>query len=145
MSAGLANRRILVTGAASGMGQEIAALFVQQGASLALLDRNGLGLAEVVDQLGAAGYACDVSDRAQTNRFIGESGHLEAGSEVGARASGQELQATAKMNNRQLIVALRNQQVQRRPHLPVGRLLNERRVSTIAFETELRLCQRFRV
>lgn len=63
MTAKLANRRILITGAASGMGREIATLFSQQGASVALIDRNWPAVAEVAGRLGAAGYACDVADR----------------------------------------------------------------------------------
>ncbi|WP_297492579.1 SDR family NAD(P)-dependent oxidoreductase, partial [Acidocella sp.] len=43
----LQDRRILITGAASGMGQAIAGLFVAEGARLALLDRNADGVAEV--------------------------------------------------------------------------------------------------
>ncbi len=45
MSGKLAGRKVLVTGAASGMGRDIARLFAAEGAALALLDRNAVGLA----------------------------------------------------------------------------------------------------
>jgi NAD(P)-dependent dehydrogenase (short-subunit alcohol dehydrogenase family) len=40
MTQKLAGRRILITGAASGMGRDIARLFALEGASLGLIDRN---------------------------------------------------------------------------------------------------------
>ena len=43
----LDGRRILITGAASGMGREIADLFAAEGAALALLDRDEAGAAKV--------------------------------------------------------------------------------------------------
>ena len=62
----LDGRRILITGAAGGMGRAIAEMFVGEGARVALLDRNGAGVGTVADDLGAAacGFACDVTDRA---------------------------------------------------------------------------------
>jgi NAD(P)-dependent dehydrogenase (short-subunit alcohol dehydrogenase family) len=61
MTRRLEGRRILVTGAASGMGREIARLFSAQGAALALLDRNGEGVAQVAAAIGARAHQCDVS------------------------------------------------------------------------------------
>ncbi len=60
----LENRRILITGAASGMGQAIAELFAAEGAGLALLDRNEAGITEIAATLKAHGFGCDVSARA---------------------------------------------------------------------------------
>ena len=88
MSARLANRRILVTGAASGMGREIATFFAQQGASLALLDSNWPGVAEVAGPLGAAGYACDVSDRSETESVVTEAGKALGGIDGLVNAAG---------------------------------------------------------
>ena len=62
----LAGRRVLVTGAASGIGRAVAELFRAEGAAVALLDRNAALLEEV-----AAGFTagppvtalpCDVTD-----------------------------------------------------------------------------------
>jgi 3-oxoacyl-[acyl-carrier protein] reductase len=65
MSGRLAGRKIMVTGAASGMGRGIAELFAAEGAALALLDRNGEGVGKVADAIGVNSYSCDVSSRTQ--------------------------------------------------------------------------------
>lgn len=70
MAGKLTGRRVLVTGAASGMGRAIAELFVQQGAAVAVLDRNTSGVEAVATEIGATGYGCDVSDRAAVNRVV---------------------------------------------------------------------------
>jgi len=57
----LKGRRILITGAASGMGRAIAQLFAKEGAQLALLDRNAAGVAAVATELQAFGCQCDIS------------------------------------------------------------------------------------
>jgi 3-oxoacyl-[acyl-carrier protein] reductase len=62
----LEGRKILVTGAASGMGKAIAEHFAAQGATLALLDR-----AAFTDDAGQT-FVCDVSDRAQVKKVVGE-------------------------------------------------------------------------
>lgn len=67
----LNNRRILVTGAASGMGRRIAEVFAAEGASLALLDRNAASLAELASTLEAGDYACDVSSLSEVEKAVG--------------------------------------------------------------------------
>jgi NAD(P)-dependent dehydrogenase (short-subunit alcohol dehydrogenase family) len=57
----LNGRRVLITGAASGMGREIANMFAAEGAALALLDRNGEGVAQAAAAIGARAHPCDVS------------------------------------------------------------------------------------
>jgi 3-oxoacyl-[acyl-carrier protein] reductase len=74
MTGKLEGRRILVTGAASGMGREIAEVFAAEGAALALLDRNAAGVAAVAGPLGAQAFACDVADRAEVNRIVAQAG-----------------------------------------------------------------------
>ena len=59
----LAGRRILVTGAASGMGAAIARLFAAEGAELALFDRQADGLARVGTAMGHAVFVLDVADQ----------------------------------------------------------------------------------
>lgn len=59
----LTGRRIVVTGAASGMGRDIANVFSAQGARVALLDRDADTIAALSKDLHAPGLACDVSDR----------------------------------------------------------------------------------
>ncbi len=67
---GLAGRIFAVSGAASGIGEAIATALAQQGADVALLDRNPEGCEEVKQRLAAYPgrrlvVACDVSSEAQ--------------------------------------------------------------------------------
>jgi 3-oxoacyl-[acyl-carrier protein] reductase len=62
----IAGRVALVTGAASGMGRATALLFSDEGAAVAIVDRNAEGVAEVVAELvdagrRAVGFVVDVS------------------------------------------------------------------------------------
>jgi 3-oxoacyl-[acyl-carrier protein] reductase len=79
MTKRLVSRKILITGAASGMGLEIARLFSREGAGLALLDMNRAGVERAADELGAHGFYCDVTDRAGVNQIVSEAGNLLGG------------------------------------------------------------------
>ncbi len=79
MAGRLASRRILITGAASGMGREIARRFVAEGAALALLDRNEAGVVAAAAELAAIGYGCDVTDRSAVNAIVAEAGRQLGG------------------------------------------------------------------
>lgn len=57
----LAGRRILITGAASGMGEAIATLFAHEGAELALLDLQPEPLAQIAAATGGTALKTDVS------------------------------------------------------------------------------------
>ena len=61
------NRRMIVTGASSGIGLDAAHLLHEAGAEVCLVARRGELLAEVSAELGdrAWWYACDVSDAGQ--------------------------------------------------------------------------------
>jgi NAD(P)-dependent dehydrogenase (short-subunit alcohol dehydrogenase family) len=61
MTLRLDGRRILVTGAASGIGRAIANAFSAEGAALALLDRNEKGVTQVAQAIAARAYRCDVA------------------------------------------------------------------------------------
>jgi NAD(P)-dependent dehydrogenase (short-subunit alcohol dehydrogenase family) len=65
MTGRLAGRRILITGAASGMGRAIAELFDAEGAKLALVDRTADALAAVAEPLEALALAVDVSSESE--------------------------------------------------------------------------------
>ena len=66
----LAGRRIVVTGAASGMGEGVADLFAAEGARLMLLDINEERLDEVAKRTGQQALPCDVSDEGQVAAAI---------------------------------------------------------------------------
>ena len=84
----LDGRRILITGAASGMGMTIARLFAEEGAALALLDRNADGVVALAGELGASGFACDVADRAQVNAVVAKAGETLGGIDGVINAAG---------------------------------------------------------
>jgi len=73
----LAGRRVLVTGAASGIGLAIARLFRREGAGVAMLDRDQAGLATAGVE-GAVTLACDVAEERDVRAAV-----AEAASELG--------------------------------------------------------------
>lgn len=85
----LAGRRILITGAASGMGADIARLFAAEGARTALVDRNAEGVAKVAAEHGAvwSGF-CDVTDRAGCNAAAVAAGDALGGLDGVVNAAG---------------------------------------------------------
>jgi NAD(P)-dependent dehydrogenase (short-subunit alcohol dehydrogenase family) len=58
----LQQRRVLITGAASGIGRRTALLFATEGAALTLLDCSVEGLAEVARETGGFAVETDVTD-----------------------------------------------------------------------------------
>jgi 3-oxoacyl-[acyl-carrier protein] reductase len=65
----------IVTGAASGMGRATAHLFADEGARVAVVDREADGAAVVADEITEAGgdaqsYACDVADPAAIHALV---------------------------------------------------------------------------
>lgn len=88
MAEKLGGRKILITGAASGMGKEIATLFAGEGASLALLDINEAGVRDVAGALGMATYGCDVTDRPATGRVIAQAADALGGLDGLVNAAG---------------------------------------------------------
>jgi 3-oxoacyl-[acyl-carrier protein] reductase len=78
LSRSVAGKRVLVTGAASGMGRATAHLFADEGARVALCDLDTERLFAVVDEITevhgsdvAVGYGCDVSDHAALRKLVG--------------------------------------------------------------------------
>ena len=75
LSRSIAGRTALVTGAASGMGRATAHLFADEGARVAIADRDGERLSVVEKEIREAGgsvaaYAFDVSDPAEAKRVV---------------------------------------------------------------------------
>jgi NAD(P)-dependent dehydrogenase (short-subunit alcohol dehydrogenase family) len=66
----LRGRRILITGAASGIGLATARLFAAEGARLALLDRDRDGLQRAADELDAHTAAVELTDEQQIQEMV---------------------------------------------------------------------------
>ena len=74
MSDELAGKSGIVTGAASGIGREIASAFVAAGARVAVLDSDAAGARAAADELGPAalGLECDITDEEAVAATFGE-------------------------------------------------------------------------
>ena len=70
MSDRLQGRRILITGAASGIGQRTAELFAAEGAALSLLDCDRRRLASVVRETGGTAVEADVTQEPSVIRAV---------------------------------------------------------------------------
>lgn len=88
MAGELEGRKILVTGAASGMGREIARLFAAEGAAVALLDVNAEGVAAAAKELEMRGWGCDVTNREEVYRVVAEAGEALGGLDGIVNAAG---------------------------------------------------------
>jgi NAD(P)-dependent dehydrogenase (short-subunit alcohol dehydrogenase family) len=58
----LEGRRAVITGGASGIGAETCRRFAQEGAAVAVIDRNGDGASEVAKEVGGIAFEVDVRD-----------------------------------------------------------------------------------
>lgn len=81
---GLKDKRVLVTGGARGIGQATAARFLEEGARVAVLDRDAAALDRVIGEMPAlAGTVCvDVSDPEAVSRAFRELADLLGGLDV---------------------------------------------------------------
>jgi NAD(P)-dependent dehydrogenase (short-subunit alcohol dehydrogenase family) len=68
----LQGRRILITGAASGIGRRTAELFAAEGAAITVLDCDRKRLAEVARETGGLAVEADVTQEAQVARAVEE-------------------------------------------------------------------------
>lgn len=87
MTRSLQGRRVLITGASSGVGCAAAEAFAREGCRLALLARNRDGLETVAERVRAEGaeahvVVCDVGDRAQVERAVEEAATALGGLDV---------------------------------------------------------------
>jgi NAD(P)-dependent dehydrogenase (short-subunit alcohol dehydrogenase family) len=78
----LTGRKILITGGASGIGRATCALFVQEGASVVVLDRNTADVANV------RAIAADVSDAGSVTRAMQEAAQAMGGLDGLVNAAG---------------------------------------------------------
>ncbi len=81
---GLEDKRALITGGAGGIGTATAARFLEEGACVAVLDRDDAALARIKRELPAlsGGIRADVSDAADVARAFGELDGLMGGLDV---------------------------------------------------------------
>lgn len=87
------NTNIVVTGAASGIGQASAIRFAEEGGNLALLDMNTAGLEKTAEQCRKHGgkvftYACDVTNHEQVRAQIDKAAEDLGGFTVLAHIAG---------------------------------------------------------
>jgi NAD(P)-dependent dehydrogenase (short-subunit alcohol dehydrogenase family) len=90
MTEGPAKRRILITGASSGVGMSAARRFVHEGARVALLARREGVLRELADELGegAVAFATDVADPNAVASSVSSAWEALGGLDVVVNAAG---------------------------------------------------------
>jgi NAD(P)-dependent dehydrogenase (short-subunit alcohol dehydrogenase family) len=86
----LGGRRVLVTGAASGIGLAIAQLFHREGARVALLDRDRARLEKAAVD-GAPTLVCDVADERQVRDAVGRAAAALGGIDGVVNSAGIDL------------------------------------------------------
>src|SRR4051794_24691645 len=76
---GMTGRRVLITGAAGGLGTAFAHTFRDAGASLLLADKDAAGLGRLADALaaGAEKLIYDQADLASLERLARDAGHVD--------------------------------------------------------------------
>ena len=88
----LADRHVLVTGAASGIGLAVSRLFAREGARVAMLDRDETRLAKEAPSVeGAVTIVCDVSDEASVRRSVADAGARLGGLDGVVNCAGVDL------------------------------------------------------
>ena len=68
----LADRVCVITGAARGIGEAIAARFTAEGATVAILDLDAAAAARTAERLGGSGHGCDVGSRPSVEAAVAE-------------------------------------------------------------------------
>ena len=84
----LRNRRILITGAASGIGRCTAELFSAEGAALTLLDCDRKRLADVARETGGVAVEADVTQEASVARAVEQGANAMGGIDGVVNAAG---------------------------------------------------------
>jgi len=90
----LCGRRIVVTGAASGIGACTARLFAMEGAALTLLDRDAVGLSAVAADTGGHVLQVDVTDEASVAEAITKGANAMGGIDGLVNAAGIMMRGT---------------------------------------------------
>jgi NAD(P)-dependent dehydrogenase (short-subunit alcohol dehydrogenase family) len=87
-AARLSGRRVVITGAASGIGRRTAELFVSEGSQVALLDRDAPGLAATSRTTSGHAYSVDITDEDAVAEAIGKAAHAMGGIDGVVNAAG---------------------------------------------------------
>jgi NAD(P)-dependent dehydrogenase (short-subunit alcohol dehydrogenase family) len=90
----LQDRRIVITGAASGIGRRTAELFLAEGAAVTLLDRNGEGLQGIAGQRRARIFEADVTDEVSVARAVEQGAAAMGGIDGVVNAAGVMLRGS---------------------------------------------------
>jgi NAD(P)-dependent dehydrogenase (short-subunit alcohol dehydrogenase family) len=90
----LEGRRIILAGAASGIGKATAELFASEGAALCLVDRDADNLKAVASQCGAHAFAADVTDESAIQRAVSEGAEKMGGVDGVVYSAGIALRAS---------------------------------------------------
>jgi NAD(P)-dependent dehydrogenase (short-subunit alcohol dehydrogenase family) len=84
----LRDRRILITGAASGIGRRTALLFAAEGAALTLLDRTAEALADIAAETNGLAVGADVTDEASVTQALTQGADAMGGIDGVVNAAG---------------------------------------------------------
>lgn len=84
----LAGRRVMITGAASGIGAGVAHLFKQNGADLALVDKSQDKLLETAKSCGAHSFVADLTLAEETAAAVASSANALGGLDAVVNAAG---------------------------------------------------------
>ena len=84
----LSGRRALITGAASGIGEETARHFLAEGAQVALLDRNEAGLDRVSGAVGGISIPCDLGQPESVQKAVASAVNALGGLDAIVNAAG---------------------------------------------------------
>jgi meso-butanediol dehydrogenase/(S,S)-butanediol dehydrogenase/diacetyl reductase len=95
MLSGVKGRIAIVTGGASGMGAACARLLADEGARVVIVDRDGVGAADVAAGIGATVVAGDVTDSAFCERSVDETVERHGRVDVLVNAAGTIVRADA--------------------------------------------------
>lgn len=102
------NGTVLVTGATGGIGQAIARAFSDRGADLILTGRRSDELDRLAGELGARAITCDLADRDEVQRLVGEAASVDVlVANAALPASGFLTELTQEQIDRMLEVNLR--------------------------------------
>ena len=90
----LLGRKIVITGAASGIGQSTARIFASEGAKLALLDRNLDALAVIAGETGGHAFLVDVTDENSVDHAVSQGARAMGGIDGIVNAAGVMLRGS---------------------------------------------------